>query len=46
MTSQVTIFIDALDLLEDVHQATTLDWIPEDMPKVNKEFTLDIVAQL
>lgn len=36
MTSQVTIFIDALDLLEDVHQATTLDWIPEEIPKVIK----------
>ncbi len=46
MTSQVTIFIDALDLLEDVHQATTLDWIPEEIPKVNDKLNLYIVAKL
>ncbi len=34
LCSKMTIFIDGIDLLDDIHQALSLDWIPETIPEV------------
>ena len=35
LCNRLTVFIDGIDLLDDLHQALSLDWIPETIPKVH-----------
>ena len=34
LCNKLTLFIDGIDLLDDLHQAQSLDWIPETIPEV------------
>ena len=50
-TTPLILFLDGLDLLDDVYQAQTLEWIPESIPQVclynliKKPVTLQSIAK-
>ena len=35
-STPLTLFLDGVDLLEDAHQARTMDWLPHTLPEVGR----------